>query len=104
MRSEACFWPPSRLRKIAYPRCRSRSCMAARAGVDHATVMQVTAKLADSKHTKRGTFYDPIFTQSDRDQAAAASEYHHHRWSLGTHDSRHFPAQPGNAPISTQAL
>jgi len=36
--------------------------------------------------TRRGTFYEPIFIQGDRDQAAAAtSEYHHHRWSLGTH-------------------
>ena len=79
--------------------------MAARAGVDHVTVVQMAAKLADSKQTKRGTFFDPIFTQSDRDQAvAAASEYHHHCWSLGTHDPRHFPTQPGNAPISTQAL
>jgi hypothetical protein len=78
--------------------------MAARAGVDYVTVVQMAAKLADSKQTKRRTFYDPIFTQSDRVQAAVASEYHHHCWSLGTHDPRHFPAQPGNAPISTQAL
>ena len=35
--------------------------MAARAGGDHKTMVQVTAKLADSKRIKRGTFYDPIY-------------------------------------------